>query len=84
MRPQKSALFGRQAEHEVFGEALGIALDLLVEAFDGDPVEFGEVAVQKDLAASKEKDPALQRTPNHRTLFDHVTQFLPTTDWPWV
>jgi len=49
---ERWALFSGELEHEIFREALGIALDLLVESLGGHPVDRGELAVEDDALTS--------------------------------
>lgn len=59
MRPVERLGFGcGEPEHEVGGEALGVALDLFVQAPGGHAVERGEVRIEHDPLAAQEKDAA--------------------------
>ena len=49
MRPQSRSLGLRQEEHEIRGEAVEVALHLLVEPFGGDAVKPSEVSVDNDV-----------------------------------
>ena len=49
LRPVQRLDFGcRESEQEILGEALGVTLDLFVEALGGDTVEGSEFGVQGD------------------------------------
>ena len=57
LRPVQSLRLGAgEAEHEVIGEARGVALDLLVQALGGDAVEGGEIGIEDDALAAQDKD----------------------------
>ena len=48
-----------ELKHEVFGEALTITLDSLIERFGLDAVKLGQVVVEHDLAAANQIDTLL-------------------------
>lgn len=58
MRPQVGEFLPRQLEAEVFREAAGVALYLLVKAFGGHAIECGKIRVE-DHADAPEHDDAL-------------------------
>jgi hypothetical protein len=45
-----------EAEHEIFGEALGVALDLLVQTLGRDAVEGGEIGIEDDPLATQDEN----------------------------
>lgn len=64
MRPQSFELLGRELEHEVGGEARGVALDLFVEAFGFHAIQRGQLAVQNHALPAQRGDD--QRNTLHR------------------
>jgi hypothetical protein len=59
LRPVQSFDFDRrEAKEKIFGETLGVALDLFVDAFGAHPIEGGELGVQQHFVAAKDEDGA--------------------------
>ena len=58
MRPQSGGLGGGELEHEIRGEAVEVAPDLLVEALGGNTVEGGEFGIQEHALAAQDEDGA--------------------------
>ncbi len=58
MRPQSGGFRGGELEHEIRGEAVEVAPDLLVEALGGDAVEAGEFDIQEHALAAQDEDGA--------------------------
>src|SRR5665213_4448314 len=57
LRPvQRFRLAPGEAEYEIFRKSFGVALDLLVETFGGDPIERGELRVQQYAMAAQGED----------------------------
>ena len=56
MRLQVGPLLGGEQKSEVFREPLGVALDLLIEALDGDAIEGGKIGVEQDGLAAEAGD----------------------------
>jgi hypothetical protein len=53
-----AGLRGGELEHEIRGEAVEVAPDLLVEALGGDAVEGGELGIQEHALAAQDEDGA--------------------------
>ncbi len=58
MRPQSGGLRGGELKHEIRGEAVEVAPDLLVEALGGDAVKAGELGIQEHALAAQDEDGA--------------------------
>src|SRR5579864_6505278 len=56
MRPQRVAFFGSEAKHEIFREAVAVALDLLVQAFYRHAVKLRQIAVEDDFLLAEHKN----------------------------
>ena len=69
LRPVQRLVLGAvETEHEIFGKALGVALDPLVQPLGADSVEGGEIGIEDDALAAQDEDCAgdvLDRRKDH-------------------
>src|ERR1700741_3632092 len=72
MRLQRLAFFGGEAKHEIFGEAVAVALDLLVQAFYGHAVKLRQIAVEDNFLLAEHKNSGFYRDDKGRLGIVHV------------
>ena len=72
MRPQRFAFFGSEAKHEIFREAVAVALDLFVQAFYWHAVKLGQIAVEDDFLLAEHKNSCFYRDDQGRLGIVHV------------
>jgi hypothetical protein len=58
LRYQVLNLLGRELEHKIHREALGVALDSLIESAGGHAVDCGEFAIENDALTAQDHDAA--------------------------
>ena len=72
MRLQRLAFFGGEAKHEIFGEAVAVAFDLLVQPFYGHAVKLRQIAVEDDFLLAEHKNSGFYRDDKGRLGIVHV------------
>jgi hypothetical protein len=54
----RTDLLGGKLEHEIFGKTLTVAVNLLVEAFGGYPIEGSKLCIEQHAMAARDEDGA--------------------------
>jgi hypothetical protein len=68
LRPVQSLGLGSgEPEHEIFREARGVALDLLVQALGGDAIEACEFRIQEHALAAQDEDGTADVVNRHKS-----------------
>jgi hypothetical protein len=69
---ERPHLLGGELEHEIFGKAIAIALDLFVQTLGGSAVDRSQFAIENDTLAAQDQDRAADLLDRHRNaLFLH-------------